>query len=282
MSTVNPLVSVIMPIKDCNPKFFEKSIESILNQTLSNLELIIVIESTEKQIDVSLRGVLEKFKNEGRIKIIRNKGKGFVEALNSGILASRGSYIGRMDGDDVSHRERLEKQVKAINELNLDLVGGWAYVIDENGSTIGELKPPTDNLSIRKTILLHNPFLHSTILFKKSILLNSGLYNKALYGAEDYDLWLRIVSLGYAYANLPEYVLFLRETRNSVMRGRQWRITRINYAKVKALAITRLGYHDPLSVILGFSGPFSLLIGPKMARNLKVILGSLSWSQNKE
>jgi glycosyltransferase involved in cell wall biosynthesis len=276
MLSKTPLVSVVMPIKTCNPIFLQKSVESILEQSLTDLELIVVMDSGGQSVDKPVLDVLEKFENDERLRIVRNKKKGFVEALNCGILSSRGEYIARMDADDISLSTRLEKQVEAAKQRHLDLIGGWAYIIDEDGSIIGKLTPPTEALSIRRTIMLHNPFLHSAMLFKKSILKHSGLYNMTLYGAEDYDLWLRIVSLGYAYANLPDYVILLRETNNSVMRGKQWKITRANYAKVKALGLTRLGYRDPLSVIFCFAGPFSLLIGPKMAYDLKLLLDSLS------
>jgi glycosyltransferase involved in cell wall biosynthesis len=272
MFTESPLVSVVMPVKGCNPAFLEKSVGSVLNQTMTDLELIIVLENGEQSVDTD---VLEKFLHDKRLRVTHNRQKGFVEALNCGILASRGKYIARMDGDDISLPTRFEKQVEAIQRHHLDLLGGWAYIIDEEGSTIGELTPPTDALSIRKTIMLHNPFLHSAMLFKKSILHYSGLYNGALYGAEDYDLWLRMVSLGYAHANLSDYIVLLRETSNSVMRGKQWKKTRANYARAKALGLTRLGYHDLLSVGFCFAGPFSLLIGPKMASNFRSLLNFL-------
>jgi glycosyltransferase involved in cell wall biosynthesis len=278
MVTDAPLVSVVMPIKSCNPVFLEKSVESVLGQTMTNLELIVVLEHEERSANKPMLDVLEKFGNDERLKIIRNKKKGFVEALNHGLLASRGEYIARMDGDDISLPNRLELQVEAAKRLDLDLVGGWAYIIDETGSTIRKLTPPTDAISLRRIIVLHNPFLHSAMLFKKSILLHTGLYNCALHGAEDYDLWLRMVSLGFSCSNLPHYLVLLRETRNSVIRGKQWKETRANYARVKALAITRLGFHDPLSISFCLAGPFSLLIGPKMAWGFKLLFRFFSKS----
>ena len=174
---------------------------------------------------------LERFHRDKRLRIVyNNKTKGFVAALNYGILLSRGVYIARMDGDDISLPNRLKRQVENITRLRLDIIGGWAYIVNETGSIIGELTPPTSAEDIRKSILLHNPFLHSAILFKKSILKKSGVYNNALSGAEDYDLWIRIISLGYKYGNLPSYVVMLRETSNSLMRGKLWRKTRVNYA----------------------------------------------------
>jgi glycosyltransferase involved in cell wall biosynthesis len=268
-----PLVSVVMYVRDCNPKFLEKSIESIFRQTLTNWEFIVILDTTDEHEDKRLFAVLKKFNDDTRLRVVVNKGNGFVEALNTGVSVSRGKYIARMDGDDISLPNRLMLQVESLEKLEADLVGGWAYVIDEHGKTIGKLTPPTDAKQIRRIMMLHNPFLHSAVIFKKSILKRSGLYNSALFGAEDYDLWLRLVSLGYNCVNLPCFVIRLRETSNSVSRGREWRKTRVNYAKVKSLALTKLGYTDPLSISFCFLTPFSVLFGPSLVLNLKFVFG---------
>jgi len=267
-----PLVSVVMPINGCNPTFLEKSIDSVLKQTLTNLELLVIMDAVGRSIDKPSLNVLEKFKNDERLRIILNKRKGFVDALNTGISVASGKYLARMDGDDISLPDRLKLQIETIEKEKLDFVGGWAYVIDEQGETVGKLTPPTDAKRIKRMIMFHNPFLHSSVTFKKSILKRSGLYNSALFGAEDYELWLRIISLGYKCANLPNFILFLRETRNSIVRGRKWKATRANYAKAKVLGLARLGYHDPLSITSCFAGPLSSVMGPRMALHLKFFL----------
>jgi len=266
-----PLVSVVMPIKGCDPTFLERSIESVLKQTLTNLELLLIVDAVGWSFDKSLLNVLERFKNDERLRIIANKQQGFVEALNTGLSVARGKYIARMDGDDISLPQRLELQVETIEKEKIDFVGGWAYVINEQGETVGKLTPPTDAQTIKRRIMLHNPFLHSSVTFKKSILAYSGLYNQALFGAEDYDLWLRLISLGYVCVNLPNFVLLLREASNSILRGNRWKTTRANYAKAKVMGLTRWGYHDPLSITYCFAGPFSLMVGPRMALDLKFL-----------
>jgi glycosyltransferase involved in cell wall biosynthesis len=272
MSPSTPLVSVIMPIKSCDPAFLEKSVRSLLAQTLMDMELLIVMDVAKQSLNKTLLNVLEKFENDGRLRLIPNKEKGFVEALNTGILSSRGKYIARLDGDDISLPNRLQLQIETIEKEKVDFVGGWAYVINEHGKIIGRLTPPTDAQKIKRLIMLHNPFLHSTVTFKKSILRHSGLYNSALFGAEDYELWLRIVSLGYNCINLNRFVSCVRESRNSIIRGSNWKKTRVNYAKAKALGFVKLGYHDPLSVFSCLVGPFSSVIDPRIASNLKSFL----------
>lgn len=271
MSPTSPLVSVILPIKDCNSCFLEKSVGSILGQTLTDLELLVIIDADTYSIDKQVLNVFEKFDDE-RIRIVPSKKEGFVEALNTGILAAKGTYLARMDGDDISSLDRLKLQIEIIEREKVDFVGGWAYVIDEQGETVGTLMPPTDARQIKRMIMLHNPFLHSSVTFKKSILKHSGLYNPALFGAEDYDLWLRIVSLGYTCINMSNFVLYLREARNSIVRGSMWQKTRTNYAKAKVLGLARLGYTDPLSIASCLAGPFSVMIGPDTALHLKSLL----------
>jgi glycosyltransferase involved in cell wall biosynthesis len=267
-----PLVSVVMPIKGCNPLFLEKSIVSVLNQTLKDLELLLIVDAVGQSLEEdSVLSVLEKFKNDERMRIVVNKNSGFVEALNTGLRAARGKYVARLDGDDICLPHRLKSQIKTIEKEKLDFIGGWAYVIDEDDKTVGELTPPTNARLIKRVIMLHNPFLHSSVTFKKSILRGSGLYNQALFGAEDYDLWLRLVSLGYKCANLPSHVILLRETNNSVLRGKKWKKTRINYAKAKALGFTKLGYTDPLSMIFCLAGPLAILVRPRMVMDLKFL-----------
>lgn len=259
-----------MPVKVCNSAFLEKSVKSVLKQTLTDLELLLIIDGNS--MDKPLLSVLEKFEKDERLRIITNVKQGFVEALNTGLEVSKGKYIARMDGDDISFPNRLELQIEAIEKRNLDFVGGWAYVIDKKGRTVGKLTPPIDSQKIKRLIMLHNPFLHSTVTFKKSLLKRSGLYNLALLGAEDYELWLRIVSLGYNCANLPNFVLYLRETSDSIVRGCNWKKTRVNYAKAKVLGLVKWGYHDPLAITSCFAGPISSFMEPKMALHLKSFL----------
>jgi glycosyltransferase involved in cell wall biosynthesis len=267
-----PTVSVVMPIHGCNPTFLEKSVESVLRQTLARLELLLIVDVVDPSFDKPMFDVLEKFKNDERLRIIVNKRRGFVEALNTGTLAARGKYIARMDGDDISLPHRLEVQIETIEKEKIDFIGGWAYVIDEKGTTLGKLTPPTNTQTIKRMIMVHNPFIHSSVTFKKSILAYTGLYNPTLLGAEDYELWMRLISLGYVCVNLPNFVLLLREANNSILRGNRWKTTRANYAKAKVMGLTRWGYHDPLSIASCFAGPFSSIVGPKMALDLKLFL----------
>jgi len=269
----DPLISVIMPVFKCNPTFLKQSVESVLRQTLTDWELLLIVDITGSSLDKLMFDALEEFKTDKRLRLIINKErKGFVEALNYGILVSKGKYIARMDGDDISLPNRLESQIEAIEKKKIDFVGGWAHVIDEKGEIFGKLTPPTDPQTIKRMMMIHNPFIHSSVTFKKSILANTGLYNPQFFGAEDYELWMRVISQGYVCVNLPKFILCLRETNDSIVRGRGWRTTRVSYAKTKILGVIKYGYHDFLSIVSCFFGPFFIFLEPKMALKMKSLL----------
>ena len=108
----NPLVSIVMATYNDKPLYIKKSINSILSQTYKNFEFLILDDSTNKEtIDV-----IDKYSNDKRVRIFREfKKLGFVSSLNKGLKLSKGEYIARMDGDDVSSRDRIEKQVEYLN-----------------------------------------------------------------------------------------------------------------------------------------------------------------------
>ena len=120
-----PLISIVMPVYNAE-SFLESAIFSILNQTHSNFEFIII---DDKSTDDSLM-IIKKFqKKDSRIKLLNGDGKNLVKALNKGIMKSKGKYIARMDSDDISLPKRLESQVKYIEKYNLDICG--CYCVDQ-------------------------------------------------------------------------------------------------------------------------------------------------------
>ncbi len=272
----SPKVSVVMPVFRCNPELLTVSIESILRQTVSELELVVVVDPSEPAFDDAMSCVLGEFKDDKRLRVMRSiSRRGFVESLNVGIVASRGEYIARMDGDDVSLPQRLERQIHVIEDGKADFVGSWAKIFNDQGQVVGQLTPPADAETIRRILMVHNPFVHGSVMFRRSIIDRVGLYNRSLQGAEDYELWMRIISQGFVCVNLQEFLLNIRETADSIMRGKGWRRSRLSYSMVKLHGITRYGYHDPLSILSCLASPFSLLITPKMSTHTKSLVGWL-------
>ena len=193
-----------MPVYN-GEKYIKDTIESVLNQTYKDFEFIIVDDgSTDNTLNII------KVFNDERIKIIEVNHGGIVNALNTGLDMATGEYIVRVDSDDISLPERFEKLLEYM-ENNRDVVvcGSWAKTINTNGEVMGGLKyPPIDHVDIKKYLLLHNPFIHPSVIIRKDILNKSGKYKKYKHN-EDYELWSRVLRYGQGH-NIPEELILYR------------------------------------------------------------------------
>lgn len=262
-----------MPVWGAKPSFLSLSTQSILEQKFSNLELLIVYEKSSEKIDESLEKIFEENSDDHRLKIIKSNEKGLANSLNLGLTKAKGQYIARMDSDDISEKNRLEEQISFIKESNNDLVGSWALSISEEGKVLGTIEPPVTHLEIRKKIMFHNPFLHPSILFRKEILEKVGFYNPKFNGAEDYDLYFRVMSENFRVSNMPKFLLRLRETTGSVMRGENWKLQRSVYLNVKKNAMKNLGFSTPRDLFYYYLSTFTRFVSPKNAYLLKKKIG---------
>jgi len=202
-------ISVLMSVYDEKERFLKRSMESILHQTFSDFEFIIIDDgTTDKQCLAILNAFSEK---DSRIKLFHNKKNlGLTESLNKGIAFAQGKYIARLDSDDVADIHRLEKQLEFM-EKNPEIVlcGSWSYIINEKDDIIGEKKFFTDYEKIKKNLLLFNFFTHSSLFFQRDMIEKLGGYNKNAKKAQDYDLILKI-SARHVVANIPEFLCFNR------------------------------------------------------------------------
>jgi len=199
-----PIVSVIMPAYNTENTIFE-SIKSILNQTYKNIELIIINDgSSDNTIEF-----ISKIKDE-RIKIINNElNLGISKSLNIGILASNGDFIARMDSDDIAYSDRIQKQLKVITSMDIDILGAEVDTFGKFPSP--KYSYPKTNKQIYYYSLLGNPIAHPTVL-AKSIFFKQNLYNAdaKFIGFEDYELWTRSIQNNYTFFNMPDKLLAYR------------------------------------------------------------------------
>ena len=195
------LISVIMPTYNVE-SYVAEAIESILNQSYSNIEFVIVDDcSTDRTFEICKR-YAEK---DSRIKLFRNEVNSKIEfSLNRALENTTGKYIVRMDGDDISDRFRLEK-MKNFLDINPDikLVGTSAITINAEGNEIGRTTFLSDFSLIKKTSLLKTPVVHIWMTYKTMYDELHG-YRK-LFASEDYDFVLRLMSKGYKCTNMSEY-----------------------------------------------------------------------------
>lgn len=208
-----PLVSIILPTFN-REKLIKKSIGSVLSQTYKNFELVIIDDFST---DNTPKILFQYQRDDQRIKVIRNeKNIGFVRSLNKGIKKAAGFYIARIDDDDFwCDKQKLEKQVNFL-EGNLEyvLVGGGVIKIDERGKEIARFLFPKTDSKIRQMMLLSDPFVHSSILFKKKDWGVVNGYDENFDYSQDWDLWAKLGRLGKFY-NFQEYfVHYLQGPQN--------------------------------------------------------------------
>lgn len=210
-----PLVSVLLPAHRNNP-FFQTAINSILTQTLTDFELLILDNSAEGLQEFILTTDL-------RLKHISVNPKfGLSETLNYGINLALGKYIARMDYDDISLPSRLELQVDYLeSHPNVGALGTFIRIIEDSANAMAEahiVKRPVEKSEIQEFLLYGNPLFHPTVMFNAKILKSTNMqYRKKFDTCEDLDLWSRIIRKS-EIANLPIPLLDYRHHQNQFSR----------------------------------------------------------------
>jgi len=189
--------------------YLKEAIESIVNQTYTNFEFIIIDDkSTDNSLDL-IRGYEE---NDSRIKVIVNEENlGLAKSLNKGIKLASGEIIARMDADDISLLERFEKQINYINKNNdCILLGTNADVVDQYGNLVYKTNLPKQNNEIKAKLPYISSFIHPSIMVRKDVLLKVGLYPNVPI-AQDLFLYNVIKEYG-SFANLEDSLIKYRLT----------------------------------------------------------------------
>lgn len=209
MSAV-PVVSVLMPVYNAETDIFKIAIESILNQTFTNFEFIIINDGSTNNTEE----IILSYKDE-RIKYIKNEENlKIIKTLNKGLELARGKYIARLDADDYCDITRLEKQVKYLEENpEIGLLGTYYEHVPENRVVTHPVKPEEVRLYLR---YCQNCILHSSAMYRKSVLDKYNLkYNECARHAEDYMLWSNISKVT-GVAIYPEVLTFYRSSPNGI------------------------------------------------------------------
>lgn len=230
-----PKISVILPVYNAG-SFLAEAINSVLNQTFAEFELIIINDgSTDDSVET-----IAKFK-DSRIKVIDQSNKGLRAALNLGILMARGTYIARMDQDDISLSNRFEKQVSFLDaHQNHVLVGTTYAYINEEGKIFGAFPALLDNEDIKRELYTKSPFGHGTVMFRSAALKKGEYtYSQDAIHIEDYELWIRF-SVAGKYANLPE-ILYLWRKSSSNTTSNNFNFQQNKGYELQMKAMDRLG-----------------------------------------
>lgn len=185
-----PTVSVLMCVYN-GERHLPQAVESILEQTFQDFELIIVDDGSTDATSVILESYAEK---DSRISIVHNeKNVGLERSLNIGLSAVSGYYIARQDADDVSKHHRLALQIDFLNSHpKVGAIGTAVEYIDEYGNVTGQDCLPEDHESLQSLLLFNNFMHHSTLMMRQSLMKELDGYDETKRYAEDHDLWWRI------------------------------------------------------------------------------------------
>ncbi|MGL6385597.1 glycosyltransferase family 2 protein [Aeromonas caviae] len=202
MNEKSPTVSVIMPVYNVS-NYILDAVNSILNQTYQDFELIIVDDSST---DDTYRVLIDNFSKNKKIKILRNsENKKIVYSLNKALSYASGEFIARIDGDDIAYPDRIERQVNyLLQHPCVDLVGCDLETINDSGHSTGAFNRFPENFDILNKMAYFCPPVSHIWLCRASVYKHLNGYR--FPSVEDYDFLLRMITSGYKFANIPNYV----------------------------------------------------------------------------
>lgn len=213
-----PKISVIMSAYNESLDELNRSIDSIINQTYQNIEFIIVSDNPEnKNISTAVEAA-----NDQRIKFIENKENvGLVQSLNRAISEATGSFIARMDADDISKKNRLKDEMQYMQQNNLDIVGSFIEIIDEKGTVQKDtMRFPITASHVKLFMRWGSCLAHPTWVAKSKVYQNLNGYRNVPQ-CEDYDFILRAIAHGYKAGNIPKVELSYRVRQSGVSKSHE-------------------------------------------------------------
>jgi glycosyltransferase involved in cell wall biosynthesis len=239
-----PIISVVMSVYN-GARFLHEAIESILEQTFTDFEFIIVDDGSTDETVL----ILDSYaKRDVRVKVYSHARRGLTESLNRGCMMAVGEYIARMDADDISVRDRFMWQMEFMDaHSEVGLLGGAFELIDTTGKTLCTAINPLEDREIRRALLDGSVFLHPSVLMRKAALDMVGRYRKVMH-AEDYDLWLRMAERTRV-ANLPKVLVKYRVHADQVSVSKCKEQALWTGAAQLAALLRREGKPDPLDSI---------------------------------
>lgn len=232
-------ITVLMTVYNEPVDFVEKAISSILTQTFKDFEYIIILDKPDNH---GMRSYLEETaKEDGRIRFyVNEQNLGLARSLDRGIGLAEGAYIARMDADDISKPERLEKEIHFIEETGADMVCCLVDKIDEKGEKWDEIKPFPDSAEfIRKMLPVQNIVVHPSVMMNTEKVKALGGY-RSFASCQDYDLWLRMLTNRFQIKILNENLLNFRRHKNSITASKRY-VQILNEVYIRQLYKERVG-----------------------------------------
>ena len=236
MPVNNPKITVLMPAYNAG-KYISEAITSVLEQSFTDFELLIINDgSTDNTVKI-----IRSF-HDPRIVLFNQENKGVASALNVGLANARAPYIARFDADDICHHNRLKIQYDFITTYpEYSIIGSAADYMDAEGHFIFTHHPEGHlNEEIQQLKYSICPFIHSSVFYKKEVVVNNGGYNEHAYTYEDHFLWVNILKNEKA-CNLSQALIKVRLNPESITIDEKWRTRKfrsIKYSTLKKRSIT--------------------------------------------
>ncbi len=218
------LVSVVMASYNDKPEDLDAALRSVVEQGLQEWELVVVDDSTSAESIAVLEGYARQLGE--RMVYRRNQRRlGFVASMNMALGLAHGELIARMDGDDICLSDRFESQVSFLAaHPEVGILGGDMEIMSVDGKKLSVRRYKRGRDEIRKVSFFRNPLAHPTVMMRRSVLDEIGVYNPLFRKSEDYELWLRALKKGVVIENLDKVLIRYRVPEASSLKrnGDNW------------------------------------------------------------
>ncbi len=206
ISSQQPLISVVMAVWNPHPKHFPEAVESILQQTYQNLQIILIEDPSDRDGREMIRHL-----QDDRITHIRNEQRtSLPDQLNKGLDHATADLVARGDADDIWEPHRIATQVQYfLEDADLVVLGSTLNIIDDDGNHLGYRDYPRKHEEIVRALRRYCAVAHPVVMFQRAAIIQAGGYHKVLC-AEDYDLWCRLAKTGAKFENSAEPLLRYR------------------------------------------------------------------------
>lgn len=253
MKPIDPKITVLMPAYNAE-KYINKAICSVLTQTFTDFELLIINDGSTDNTEKIIRSF-----SDDRIRLINQSNQGIAGALNMGLMNANAKLVARFDADDICMPDRLLVQYNFLStHPDHIIVGSDADYIDMNENYVFTCRLPAHtNEEIQELTLNKCPFIHSAVLFRKEPIIQAGGYDTHAYSFEDHLLWSRVIKLGKAY-NLSQTLLKVRLNPESISIDEKWRTKHFHEIKSGSIRrgnITEQEGKDLLSILKAQNNP---------------------------
>lgn len=202
--SATPKVSVVMPVLDPIREHFRSAIRSVLDQSLGDLELIIIEAPGQTPASATIDEL-----SDPRIRHMHEAQMSSIAAQrNRGVELARSDYVAMLDADDACEPDRLERQYEYLSRHpHLSILGSQISIMDAHGVRIGERHYPLSHDEIVAKMRFYNPIAQPSVMFRRKVIQEGGGYSlREDCTCEDYDLWMRLARRGVRFSNMPEFL----------------------------------------------------------------------------